>query len=349
MMFHDQLWAHMAFNGQIIQKGIPRDLGLLFLRALFDQRQTNSLSHTDFIASSLDLPGMLETSGRFVAIEKTKVDCEDEPVTLCGLPSLVKKFHEMAKNKVYYSRIGILKEDKAEEIRKVVYSNKKFEKEITFTPAINGYSKTLSQINDEKLRKSMNIDCLDKTKERIEILYTKNTLKEQQLEDKRMKQMQEKLQECTFQPNLTKTKDYNGGQMNRSTSSVVDRLYETRKGKFEMLDQIRREKLQKKELAELNHCTFFPKTNEIDRIEDLRAIYDQTNLPRDYHKTIGRLRVANEKYVEKKKKLEHIPTGENLEKFRTMQFTVPNCADVDRKVKNRIPFVQFDVKLGGGR
>lgn len=51
MMFHDQLWAHMAYNGQIIQKGVPRDLGLLFLRALFDQSTTNSRVHTEFIAS----------------------------------------------------------------------------------------------------------------------------------------------------------------------------------------------------------------------------------------------------------------------------------------------------------
>lgn len=52
-------------------------------------------------------------------MEATKVECEDEPVVLCGLPNLVKKFHEMSKYKVYYSKIGYLKGEKAEEIKKV--------------------------------------------------------------------------------------------------------------------------------------------------------------------------------------------------------------------------------------
>lgn len=292
---------------------------------------------------------MLEREGRFVAVESIKVDCEDEPVVLCGLPTLVKKFHEMSKNKVYYSRIGYLRGDKADEIKKVRTIYKKFEKEITFTPEINEFSKALSQINDEKLRKSRNIEGLDKTRERVEILYTKNSLKEQHLEEKRQERLKEKLRECTFQPNLDRTRGYNSNQMNKSTATVVDRLYDKRSEKFEYLEQIRKEKIQKKELAELNNCTFFPKTNEIDRIEDLRAIYDQTNLPRDYHKSIGRLRIANERNLEKKKKLEHIPTGENLERYRNMQFSIPTCAEADRKSKNRVPFVQFDVKIGGGR
>ena len=226
---------------------------------------------------------------------------------------------------------------------------KKFEKEITFTPEINEFSRALSQVNDEKLRRSRNIDCLDKTNERVEILYTKHTLKEKALDEKRYIIDRERHKECTFQPNLIETKDFNSRQVNRSTATVVDRLYETRKDKFEMLEQIRQEKQHKKELEELNGCTFFPKTNEIDKIEDLRVIYDQTDLPRDYHKTIGRLRVANEKHLEKKKKLEHIPKGENLEKYRSMQFYTPSCAEVNRKAKNRAPFVQFDVKIGGGR
>jgi hypothetical protein len=62
---------------------------------------------------------MLQREDRYVAMDTTRVDCEDEPVVLCGLPALVKKFHEMSKNKVYYSRIGYLKSDKAEEVRKV--------------------------------------------------------------------------------------------------------------------------------------------------------------------------------------------------------------------------------------
>lgn len=110
----------MAYNGEIIRKSIPRELGLLFLRALFEQNNRTAQEHTEFIHSNFLLTkGMLTQEGHFVAMSPTKVDSDDETIVLCGLPKLVKKYLEIAKNKIYYSRTGYLKDSKVEEIRKV--------------------------------------------------------------------------------------------------------------------------------------------------------------------------------------------------------------------------------------
>ena len=113
---------------------------------------------------------------------------------------------------------------------------------------------------------------------------------------------------------------------------------------------MKQDKMLKKEIRELQECTFFPKTNEINRIEDLRNMYDQAELPRDYYKSIGRLRVATQKQQEKKHKLEHIPTGEGYDKVKSKPFNPPSCADVDRRTtRPREPFMHFDVNIGPGR
>ena len=54
-----------------------------------------------------------------MVLTSTAVQDGDDIMTLWGLAQLVKKYHEMAKNKMYYNRIGYLKLDKAEELRKV--------------------------------------------------------------------------------------------------------------------------------------------------------------------------------------------------------------------------------------
>ena len=194
--------------------------------------------------------------------------------------------------------------------------------------------------------------------DRVQILYHKNSVKEKKLEDIRKAKNDQITVDCPFQPNLDKTASYNGRSMNpavnrsnsTSAAAIVDRLYETQKGKYEILSQIREDKQLKREIKELQHCTFFPKTNEIDRIDDLRQIYQNADLPRDYYKTVGRLRTANEKHMEKKRKLEHVPTGENYEKLKNLPFMPPACAESDRRSRiTRTPFMHFDVNIGPGK
>lgn len=34
MMFHEQLWVHLAFDGRVVAEGVPREAVLHFLRSL---------------------------------------------------------------------------------------------------------------------------------------------------------------------------------------------------------------------------------------------------------------------------------------------------------------------------
>ena len=216
-------------------------------------------------------------------------------------------------------------------------------------------SRILSQANEAKLRSNSNISQKDGPSARVSMLYHKNNLKEKRVEALRKYKEDESMRECTFQPNLSKTNSFNKRTCSQrgirvSPDAVVNRLYETQKDKFDMLSQLRQDKQNQKELQELNKCTFFPKTNEIDRVEDLRQMYDQAELPRDYYKNIGRLRIANQRHVEKKHKLEHIPTGEGYDRVKSMPFNPPSCADVERQtIKPREPFMHFDVNIAPGR
>lgn len=176
--------------------------------------------------------------------------------------------------------------------------------------------------------------------------------KEQNLERKRL-QAEEKLrQECTFKPQTVAAKR---GAAKRPTSSqdiknVVERLYETQTEKHEMLKKLNEQKQQKKELEELKKCTFFPQTNDIENLEDLRKLYSQSNVPKNFDKDVERLKLANERKAELKRRMEHIPTGENYEKRRNEPFRPPSCAEVDHRERfSRQPFMHFDISVGGGR
>ena len=65
------------------------------------------------------ITGMLTQEGYFIATGKTTVDDIEEPMVVWGARTLVAKFQELMKHKIYYSRIGLLKNDRAEEMEAV--------------------------------------------------------------------------------------------------------------------------------------------------------------------------------------------------------------------------------------
>lgn len=62
---------------------------------------------------------ILSQEGYFVCTSRTTVEDGDENMVLWGVKTLINKFHELTKNKLYYSRIGYLKNDRAEELKQV--------------------------------------------------------------------------------------------------------------------------------------------------------------------------------------------------------------------------------------
>lgn len=212
----------------------------------------------------------------------------------------------------------------------------------------------MSRARDDKILVDAPADVVHKIT-RVDLLYHQHNVRAEKLKVRTKIVEKERYKECTFQPNLTKTDEFNKRRSTRSTTAkakpeeVVGRLYATQKEKYSMLEQIKSDIKLKKDLEELQNCTFKPKINEIDRIEDLKNMYEKTQLPVHYIKTIERLRTANEKHVELKKKLEHIPKGENYERRKTEKVVPPSCANPDRKARQRIPIIHFDVNIGPGR
>jgi hypothetical protein len=129
----------------------------------------------------------------------------------------------------------------------------------------------------------------------------------------------------------------------------VDRLYEVQKDKYELLEEIKKKEAQKREEAELRECTFAPRTNGTERVEDLKSLKSSENIPKDFYKSVGRLRYAAEKKSELKSKKEHIPIGENYQRRRNERFNPPSCANVDKKIRMAKPFMYIDVNIGGGK
>lgn len=185
----------------------------------------------------------------------------------------------------------------------------------------------MSQAHDEKLKKSFVSEGLDKTNMRVEQLYFKNTVKEETLERKRQAKANEAKKECTFQPNLTKTQKFNSSHVNRTNKSsytVVDRLYEDLSTKYDMLEDVKQQRQLKKTQEEMNQCTFYPQINDLGK-KELENLHDSYPMPRSYKDAVNRLKRAKEMRMEKQRKLEEIPIGSNLEKLRRLQPNPPRC------------------------
>jgi hypothetical protein len=63
MVFHDQLWGHLAFDGRVLAREVARDHTLLFLRALFDTSYSPK-EHTEFLMSKSHADNRNIISGR---------------------------------------------------------------------------------------------------------------------------------------------------------------------------------------------------------------------------------------------------------------------------------------------
>lgn len=147
------------------------------------------------------------------------------------------------------------------------------------------------------------------------------------MERKRQMRAKEQQQECTFQPNLSKTNKYNSEYVNRTSknsNAVVDRLYEDLSTKYEMLEDVKHQRQIRKTQEEMSQCTFYPQVNDLGK-KDLENLHDSYPMPRSYKDAVNRLKRAKEMRQEKKRKLETIPDGRNLEKFRRMAPNPPRC------------------------
>ncbi len=96
-------------------------------------------------------------------------------------------------------------------------------------------------------------------------------------------------------------------------------------------------------MREINECTFEPQLSRYNP-----ALSYQRNKPRNFEKSIGRIRYAwNQKQL-KKQKLESISRGENYEYLKSLPENAPFCYQ-NYRIKSKKPFLYLDINVGNGK
>ena len=71
-----------------------------------------------------------------------------------------------------------------------------------------------------------------KPQDRLQLLYKKQELAQEKIQNKRLQLQEEEMQECTFKPNLSLSKSSRNISHSRQEANIVDRLYEKDPYKF---------------------------------------------------------------------------------------------------------------------
>ena len=76
---------------------------------------------------------------------------------------------------------------------------------------------------------------------------------------------------------------------------------------------------------------------------------DSVKYPKDYEKSVGRVRYGYDEKIKKKTLLDYVNRGEMLEFRRAQPFNPPRCAD-NYKVKLRNePFIYLNINVNAGK
>ncbi|CAD8214827.1 unnamed protein product [Paramecium octaurelia] len=202
-------------------------------------------------------------------------------------------------------------------------------------PSINQKSQILAYQNRQRY---MDKQLSTQSQSCIDVLLKKKEEFNREIQKQQIQKQEEKMKECTFQPKINQNYSQN------STIDVVSRLYtqESIHQKRLYQEENIRKTQEQKELIELNQCTFTPLINDGIPISTTNA-----STPKDYDRMVDRMRKANNRAREQKEKLNHVSTGEQLEKLRNSPFNPPQM--VNRPKLKKKPIVIMDVNICPGK
>lgn len=227
------------------------------------------------------------------------------------LGKFVGEFRHLNENAIAYKQKGFLKRRTGEELQS------ERGRILTFHPQIDERSKVLATREE-----------ITDPAQRHELLFRKEREKEERLLSARMAAKEAELNECTFTPATNRPRPQS------QRTHVSERLYDLRNNpKMVQDDRTRDEK-------ELELCTFHPVINK-------SSVLKPSSVPRDYQNFIKGRREAFQKREEQRKRLEHVPRGENYDKVK--QLKVKPFSFLQREKEKKSVLLYVDVHVAPGR
>ena len=222
-----------------------------------------------------------------------------------SIPTLVKKFQELRKNRIAYLSIKNLSKS-AEKDRQ------KNEDNLSFKPKVNNktnetilFMKKLPTYEEQELLRRKTLEKLKKLKEQTEF------------------------EQCTFQP-IINQKKFDDDLMDKSPAH--DRLYK----KAMNLIRKRNDKIEEQKILnekkELRACSFRPKLNKPDP-DKLNRSFTCQKKPKGYGKFVETHRKGILERFKKKYLIEKKPVGENYEKVKRMNIKPFDITDIRKQNK----------------
>lgn len=115
MVFHEQLFNHLAFDGEVISDEVAVELAYSFLRIMMDPRKIKYKEHLAVIKDLMHSIGM--------NIIEDSVNLKDaetgEDIQVFPLSELLRRFYQLKESMMYTNKTGFLKPTKAEEYKEV--------------------------------------------------------------------------------------------------------------------------------------------------------------------------------------------------------------------------------------
>ena len=235
------------------------------------------------------------------------------------LKTLIKKFFELKKNKLAYTKTKNLKIDGKQYI-------KDKEKEYTFQPKINNN-------NSNSFIKNKNFE------NKIESYNEREELKKRALEVLKNEALEAEMDECTFKPKINKNYNNNNIYDNEKEEKVYDKLYKKAKIKQNKLkEKIEQNEKEKKQIED-KEITSKPKILKPDLDITFNKINNDDEFKlKGFQKYVEKTRKGiienfRKKYIKEKK-----PCGENYDKIKQMNIQPFNITDIrkynEKKIKD---------------
>ena len=243
-------------------------------------------------------------NGIFCAICEKNIKNEE----IWTLPVFIKKFKELKKNLIAYKKIGKLSNETQKEMNKI-------KDNFTFKPKINNNIKSTKENWEKKLSN----------------YYEKEKKRREALEEEKQMRIQNDLNECTFQPNIS---NFAKQLKNKEDKNIYERLYQDNKIKLNKLNAKVQQSLEDIYNKEKKICTFKPKINKNDFDNSLNKSYTSIENQKSYDLFVQRQRNGILENFKKKYLLEKKFTGENYEKFKNNNIKPPNITYI-RKVNKK--------------